>query len=86
VIMEIKNDGTGRFQFGAVGGLIDCRSTVRDGKQAIGFSWEGVDEGDPVHGRGWAVWDGDTLQGHLYFHMGDDSSFVAKRHERAPGE
>lgn len=83
--IEIGADGSGRFQFGAVDGLMDCRSTMRDGKQAIDFSWEGFDEGDPVGGRGWAVLDGDTLRGHLYFHMGDDSSLVAKRQESAPG-
>lgn len=83
--MEIDKDGTGRFQFGAVDGLMDLRSTMRDGKQAIDFSWEGFDEGDPVGGRGWAVLDGDTLRGHLYFHMGDDPSFVAKRQKSAPG-
>ena len=62
---------------------MDCRSTVRDGKPAIDFSWEGFDEGDLVGGRGWAVRDGDTLHGHLYFHLGDDSSFVAKRQANA---
>jgi len=84
--IKIGADGPGRFQFGAVDGLMDCRSTMRDGKHAIDFSWEGFDEGDPVDGRGWTVLDGDTLRGHLYFHMGDDSSFVAKRQEIAPGE
>ncbi len=77
--LTIGTDGRGRFQFGAVEGSMDCRSTVHDGKPAIDFSWEGFDEGDRVAGRGWAVLDGDTLRGHLYFHMGDDSAFVARR-------
>lgn len=77
--MQLNADGTGRFQFGAVDGFMDCRWTERDGKPALDFSWEGFDEGDPVTGRGWALLDGDTLNGHLYFHMGDDSGFVAKR-------
>lgn len=77
--MQLNADGTGRFQFGAVHGVMDCRWTERDGKPALDFSWEGFDEGDPVTGRGWALLDGDMLNGHLYFHMGDDSGFVAKR-------
>ena len=70
--LKINADGSGRFQFGAVEGSMDCRSTVRDGKPAIDFSWEGFDDDNPVGGRGWAELDGDTLRGHLYFHIGDD--------------
>ena len=36
--------------------------------------------GAAVSGRGWAVLaDDGSLQGHLYFHLGDDSSFRAVR-------
>jgi hypothetical protein len=38
------------------------------------------DEGDDVSGRGWAVLNSDgTLEGHIYFHLGDDSAFRAER-------
>ena len=84
--MEISNDGTGRFRFGALVGWMDCRLVKRGRKQTMEFSWEGYDEQEPVHGRGWAVLDGDVLRGHLYFHMGDDSSFVATRWEGAADE
>jgi len=77
--MQIYPDGSGRFKFGAVDGSMDCNWTERDGRRALEFSWERFDESDPVNGRGWAVLDGDVLKGHLYFHMGDDSGFVAKR-------
>ena len=77
--IEIARDGTGSFQFCAVTGYIDCRWTNRDGKPGFEFTWEGNDECDPVQGRGWAFLDGDELRGHLYFHMGDDSGFVARR-------
>ncbi|MEV6322457.1 hypothetical protein AB0M45_14875 [Nocardia sp. NPDC051787] len=40
----------------------------------------GLDEGDKVSGRGWAVLiDDQTIRGHLFFHLGDDSSFRAER-------
>jgi len=77
--VEVEPDGTGRFQFCAVTGFIDCRWMERDGNPGFDFSWEGDDEGDPVSGRGWAVLLGDELEGHLFFHMGDDSGFVARR-------
>jgi hypothetical protein len=38
------------------------------------------DEGDDVSGRGWAALNPDgTLDGHIYFHLGDDSAFRAER-------
>lgn len=75
--IEFDEGGTGEFGFIAVRGQIDYRSTPRKGRPGVEFSWEGDDEGDPVSGRGWAAVSGDGLEGHLYFHMGDDSSFRA---------
>ncbi len=69
----------GRFHFGAVHGWIDCRYVKRDGMDAVEFSWDGNDESDPACGRGWAVREGDRLNGRLFFHQGDDSGFVAER-------
>lgn len=64
----------------AVHGWLDCRYLERDGRPAVEFSWEGEDEGDQRCGRGWAVLKPDgTLQGRLFFHMGDDSAFSAVR-------
>jgi hypothetical protein len=41
------------------------------------------DEGDDVSGRGWAALNSDgTLEGHIYFHLGDDSAFRAERFNR----
>ena len=74
-ITFMKN-GLGHFQIIAVQGAIDCRF---EGNR-LEFSWVGDDEGDPANGRGWAeVRDDGSLCGRLYFHQGDDSSFVAKR-------
>lgn len=38
------------------------------------------DEADPASGRGWAMLTADgSLEGRIFFHMGDDSRFVAAR-------
>jgi hypothetical protein len=71
--------GTGQFGFIAVRGWLDCRSVERDGRIGVEFTWEGVDEGDQVSGRGWAsLVDDETIDGHLFFHNGEDSSFRAR--------
>ena len=51
---------------------------------AVEREWfQGSDEGDDVSGRGWPALSPDgTLEGHIYFHLGDDSAFRA---ERGPG-
>ena len=77
--IEFAADGTGQLGFIAVTGQLDCRASERGGSPGVEFTWEGVDEGDQVSGRGWAVLvDGDTVEGQLFFHLGDDSSFRAK--------
>ena len=59
---------------------IDFRTTNRDGKPAVEFSWEGGDgaDGTPLTGRGWAILQGDELNGMIVIHLGEDSEFVAK--------
>ena len=37
-----------------------------------------------MFGRGWAVVDGDDLTGMIFFHLGDESGFVAKRVKEKP--
>jgi hypothetical protein len=76
--IEFAADGTGQVGFIAVTGWLDCRASERDGSPGVEFTWEGVDEGDQVSGRGWAVLVDDAIDGHLFFHLGDDSSFRAK--------
>jgi len=74
----------GQFGFLAVRGWMDYRSTERDSRTGVEFSWDGEDEGDQVSGRGWAAAVDDvTLQGHLFIHMGDDSGFRAEPYARA---
>ncbi len=76
--IEFAGDGTGQFGFIAVRGWLDSRPVERNGRGGVEFTWEGADEGDQVSGRGWVVLDDDeTIEGHLFFHLGDDSSFRA---------
>jgi hypothetical protein len=82
--IEFTRNGGGEFGFIAVRGELDCRPVERDGRVGVEFTWEGVDEGDQVSGRGWAsLIDDATVEGHLFFHMGDDSSFRAEHLARA---
>lgn len=77
--IEFDADDTGEFGFIAVRGSMDCRTVQRGGRECVEFSWQGDDEGDDVSGRGWAMpADDGTLDGHLFFHLGDDSSFHAE--------
>jgi hypothetical protein len=77
--LEFGGDGTGQFGFIAVRGWLDCRPVERAGRVGVEFIWDGVDEGDHVSGRGWAfLVDDETIEGHVFFHLGDDSSFRAR--------
>lgn len=69
---------SGSFQFGLVQAQLDCRLAKPPG-HSIEFTWHGFDEGTEHTGRGHARIVGDELQGHLYFHLGDDSAFRAVR-------
>jgi hypothetical protein len=83
---EFGPTGLGSFQFGYVSGEIDSRDTTRGGKPCVEWTWEGNDEMDPASGSGWAVIDGDTIQGVIAIHHGDESEFVAKRAEGKKGK
>ena len=77
--IEFRPKGTGEFHFGYVHGQMDCRAPKRDGRTAVEFTWEGNDESEHAFGRGWAVLDGDRLEGMIFFHNGEDSGFTAER-------
>jgi len=82
--IEIGADGIGRLSFIAVVGSIDCRFGVDDGVEAVEFSWDGDEEGTPVSGRGSASLSADgKLVGRVFFHLGDDSWFSARRVDAA---
>jgi hypothetical protein len=77
--VEFGPKGLGSFQFGYVSGDIDYRDCIRDGKPSVEWSWDGNDEMDPAQGRGWAVINGDKINGLIAFHQGDESKFEAKK-------
>ena len=79
--IQFSDHGTGDFQFGYVHGFMDCRFSMKNGKDFVEFSWEGNDEMDPASGRGFATIDGRVLNGHLFFHQGDNSEFKAIQEE-----
>jgi hypothetical protein len=69
----------GRFEMIAVVGDLDCRFE----ENRVEFTWTGNDEMDDASGRGWATLSKDgALKGRIYFHHGDDSSFIARRGDR----
>ena len=78
--IELDGDLRGQFRFIAVEGWMDCREAPRDGRAGVEFSWEGMDEGDEVSGRGWvALTEAGEVEGRIFFHNGDDSGFRAVR-------
>jgi len=82
--LTIKADGTGRFAFGAIESEIDCR-IERIGKEArLAFSFSGWDEGDEVNGRGWGTINGANMEGWFCFHLGDESTFKARKKNTKP--
>ncbi len=79
--IEFAEDGSsGSFGFmGVQGGDGLSRGGAGRGP-GLEFSWEGNDECDPANGRGWAVLEEDgSLCGRIFFHLGDDSGFMAVR-------
>jgi hypothetical protein len=74
-------DDLGYFQFGVVEGQIDYRIEKIGDVERLEFSWEGQSENDPASGRGWAVRNGDYLEGRFYIFLSDDSWFKVKRIE-----
>lgn len=78
--LEIEPDFMGSFQFGLVSGQMDGEIVdYPDGKR-FEFTWDGNDECDPALGSGWVkLIDTNTIEGKIKFHLGDSSTFSAKR-------
>ena len=77
--LTLEPRGHGRLGLLAIEAILDYRGVQREGLPAIEFSFEGSDEGDRISGRGWAILEGEQLQGRIYIHHGDDSGFTASR-------
>jgi hypothetical protein len=77
--IRFDKGGLGELHFGYVQCDLDYRETERDGEPAVEFSFEGTDEMEPCSGRGWAVLEGNRIEGEILFHRGDESAFRAQR-------
>ena len=62
--LRLEAKGLGHLEFIAIRSDVDYRLTTRDGASAVEFTWHG---------------DSDQLQGQLFIHQGDESTFVAIR-------
>jgi hypothetical protein len=78
-------DGSGEFAVIAIHGWLDCRTTEHQGRTVVEFSWLGDDEGELANGRGRiTLLDDHTLDGVLFIHGGDESTFRATRLSPSP--
>jgi len=77
--IQLKSNGTGTMAFGAVEAEMDCRIEQHGTTERLSFSFEGWDEGDNLSGRGWAEISGNDMAGWFVFHMGDETTFKARR-------
>ena len=75
---------TSASRFGTLHGSIDHRTVWRDGVPALEFSWEGSHDMDSASGRGLATRVGEFLEGRIFIHNGDDSSFKATERPASP--
>ncbi len=69
----------GEHHLGLQTGNIDGRL---ESERRVIFSFEGMDEMDPVDGAGTATIEGDRMVFTLMYHQGDDYTFECKRHSR----
>ncbi len=78
--IKINKNNTGEFQFGLVQGDIDGKIVKQGNQKRLEFTFEGIDENDPVNGRGWIIKKPkDEIEGEFIFHLGDSSLFNAKK-------
>lgn len=76
--MKLSTRGTGRMNIGAVDAELDCKMDEQD-ERVLHFSFEGVDEGDPISGRGYCLVEDNIMIGRVFRHFGDEFGFKAKR-------
>lgn len=80
--IKIGSRNLGDFHFGLVSGVIDGKVVRYPDRTRFEFTFEGDDEGDPVSGFGWiTLKEKDVIEGEFRFHLGDDSTFLARRAE-----
>ncbi|MDA8218650.1 MAG: hypothetical protein M0Z94_13645 [Dehalococcoidales bacterium] len=77
--VRLRQEGdevVGDYQVGLQTGDLDGRL---EGADRVVFSFEGMDELDPVNGAGTLTLKGDHLTFVLMYHQGDDFTFECKR-------
>jgi hypothetical protein len=84
--LEFKPGRNGEFEFGHVHGTLDYRTSEWHDQPAVEFSWEGTARMNPAHGRGWAVLDGDEIEGTFFIHGGEEAHFRAVRGGAKPSK
>ena len=78
--IRIRRDGRGQFQFGLVSGEIDGELVKTADGDRFEFTWDGMDECDPVSGSGWLEMESkNKLEGKIKIHQGDSSTLAAER-------
>ena len=77
-VIKFSRGQHGDLKFGAMQAGIDWR--LDKGSGVVEFTFHGFDEGDEVSGRGRARFDDDgLLRGRIWFHLGEESDFVARK-------
>ena len=75
-MITITDHGRGEMAFGALQAGLD----IEYSRCSIGFTWEGFDEMDEVHGEGSAeLLDDGSIEIEFAYHNGDDAVLKAKR-------
>ena len=77
--IKIQKNGHAEMHFGCVDIWLECRMDKYVKGEKLEFTFEGNDENDSVSGRGWAILQEDKMKGHIYFYLGDDSDFIARK-------
>lgn len=76
--VTVGPDLVGEFQFGLISGQMDCM--IDNELDVLAFSWEGIDEMEPMFGSGWIRLKGpNEVDGKIIIHLGDRSGFKARR-------
>ena len=78
--IRIDPNNLGVFQFGLVSGGINGKLVDYADGERFEFTWAGNDECDPAGGSGWIrILEENFLEGEFRIHLGDDSTFLARR-------
>ena len=78
--IKIEKSRMGEFHFGLVQGSMSGDYEKCEGNLIYDFTFEGSDECDSATGDGWMKINADgTAEGEIRFHLGDKSTFWAKR-------